>query len=138
MKDFEIFRQKGLHKEYINPHMGNQFLIDENHNEHIDFFISISDIVLKEELVSTKREITNKTIEYIKELIEENKSLINSGVKFKFLQYYKGSAYEKWEDGYIEFYISVSTKHCIDYFIWCYAKMEHLEKVYNRFKPIFD
>lgn len=138
MKKFEIFKQKGLEIEKKEPRIAHQFNLNGDMKDNIGFFISLSDLTLKEELKSYRREPTEKSIDYIKDLTTNKKNNTYVGVKFKFLQYSSFAIYEEWEGGYMEFFLRVSSSEHIDYFIWCYLKMKHLEKVYNRFNFTFD
>ena len=110
-----------------------QLNVDGDKNkEFMEYLISISDIVSLQELTGFQRQNTEKDKDFILSQIDSDSM---AGIKVVHLPMYKFHEYAKWEGGYIEGFLrTFSRPH---YFIWTYARMEHLEDLLTEFKDSF-
>jgi hypothetical protein len=76
-----------------------------------------------------QRQSTDKSQEFILSQID---SYSMAGIKVNHLPMYDFHEYDKWEGGYIEGFLRTMTN--VDYFIWTYTKMEHLEDIVTKFQ----
>jgi len=110
-----------------------QLDIDGDRNkEFMEYLISISDIVSLQELTGIQRQNTEKDKDFILSQIDSHST---AGIKVVHLPMYNFHEYDKWEGGYIEGFLRTMSR--VDYFIWTYTRMEHLEDLLTKFKDSF-
>ena len=123
-------------KEYQEINQYHSIQIDiadtENDQEFMRYLVSISEIIIPEELTSMSRTRTNLTVEEILDKINAKDSL-KSGIKINHKPFIKLSEYENWEGGYIEGFVRIHKKNEPDYFIWTYTRMNKLEEILEKY-----
>ena len=110
-----------------------QLNVDGDRNkEFMEYLISISDIVRLQELAGFKRQNTEKDKDFILSQIDSDSM---AGIEVVHFPMHRFHEYGKWEGGYIEGFLRTFSR--VDYFIWTYARMEHLEDLLTEFKDSF-
>ena len=110
-----------------------QLNVDGDRNkEFMEYLISISDIVSLQELTGFQRQNTEKDKDFILSQIDSDSM---AGIKVVHFPMHGFHEYDKWEGGYIKGFLRTMSR--VDYFIWTYARMEHLEDILIKFKDSF-
>ena len=133
MSKIQKFIQRTMDVNALDRFHPLQLNVDGDRNkEFMEYLISISDIVRLQELTGFQRQNTEKDKDFIFSQIDSDSM---AGIKVVHLPMYKFHEYAKWEGGYIEGFLrTFSRPH---YFIWTYARMEHLEDLLSKFKDSF-
>lgn len=101
--------------------------------EFADYFCSIAEKVVPQELSSWRREVTDKSAKDILELINKD-SVTLAGIQVFRQPRMKIHEYQKWEGGYIEGFVRVDGNDGKEYFLWAYIKMDKLKEILDKFK----
>ena len=133
MSKIQKFIQRTMDVNALDRFHPLQLNVDGDRNkEFMEYLISISDIARLQELTGFQRQNTEKDKDFILSQIDSDSM---AGIKVVHLPMYKFHEYDKWEGGYIEGFLrTFSRPH---YFIWTYARMEHLEDLLTKFKDSF-
>jgi hypothetical protein len=133
MSNIQEFIQKTKEINLLDRYHPLQLNVDGDRNkEFMEYLISISDIVRLEELTGIQRQRTEKDKDFILSQIDSDAF---AGIKVVHFPIYDFHEYDKWEGGYIEGCLRTMSR--VDYFIWTYAKIEHLEDLLTKFKDSF-
>ena len=120
IQDIQKFIQHTMDTQAIDRYHPVQVNVDSDKTrEFMEYLISISDVVNLQELTGMQRQSTDKSEEFILSQID-------------YFPMYDFHEYDKWEGGYIEGFLRTMTN--VDYFIWTYTKMEHLEDIVTKFQ----
>lgn len=123
-------------KEYQEINKYNSIQVDiadsKNDQEFIRYLVSISEIVIPEELIFMSRTPTNLTVEEILDKITAKNSL-KSGIEINHKPFMKLSEHTNWEGGYIEGFVRIHKKNEPSYFIWTYTRMNKLEEILEKY-----
>lgn len=113
--------------------MALQINADEDIAEELTKYLcEVAEIIDPQELTGMAREATDKSAEEIIELIE-NDNTTATGIKVHRYPTMSLHKYERWEGGYIEGFLRVSTLGP-DYFIWTFIRMDKLEGILRKFE----
>ena len=130
IQDIQKFIQHTMDTQAIDRWHPVQVEVDSDKTrEFMEYLISVSDVVNLQELTGMQRQSTDKSQEFILSQID---SYSMAGIKVNHLPMYDFHEYDKWEGGYIEGFLRTMTN--VDYFIWTYTKMEHLEDIVTKFQ----
>jgi hypothetical protein len=130
IQDIQKFIQHTMDTQAIDRWHPVQVEVDSDKTrEFMKYLISVSDVVNLQELTGMQRQSTDKSQEFILSQID---SYSMAGIKVNHLPMYDFHEYDKWEGGYIEGFLRTMTN--VDYFIWTYTKMEHLEDIVTKFQ----
>jgi hypothetical protein len=130
IQDIQKFIQHTMDTQAIDRYHPVQVNVDSDKTrEFMENLISVSDVVNLQELTGMQRQSTDKSQEFILSQID---SYSMAGIKVNHLPMYDFHEYDKWEGGYIEGFLRTMTN--VDYFIWTYTKMEHLEDIVTKFQ----
>ena len=130
IQDIQKFIQHTMDTQAIDRWHPVQVEVDSDKTrEFMENLISVSDVVNLQELTGMQRQSTDKSQEFILSQID---SYSMAGIKVNHLPMYDFHEYDKWEGGYIEGFLRTMTN--VDYFIWTYTKMEHLEDIVTKFQ----
>lgn len=130
IQDIQKFIQHTMDTQAIDRYHPVQVNVDSDKTrEFMEYLISVSDVVNLQELTGMQRQSTDKSQEFILSQID---SYSMAGIKVNHLPMYDFHEYDKWEGGYIEGFLRTMTN--VDYFIWTYTKMEHLEDIVTKFQ----
>lgn len=130
IQDIQKFIQHTMDTQAIDRWHAVQVNVDSNKTtEFMKHLISVSDGVHLQELTGWQRQSTEKSEEFILSQID---SYSMAGIKVNHFPMYDFHEYDKWEGGYIEGFLRTMTN--VDYFIWTYTKMEHLENIVTKFQ----
>ena len=130
IQDIQKFIQHTMDTQTIDRYHPVQVNVDSDKTrEFMEYLISVSDVINLQELTGMQRQSTDKSQEFILSQID---SYSMAGIKVNHLPMYDFHEYDKWEGGYIEGCLRTMTN--VDYFIWTYTKMEHLENIVTKFQ----
>ena len=130
IQDIQKFIQHTMDTQAIDRYHPVQVNVDSDKTrEFMEYLISVSDVVKLQELTGIQRQSTDKSQEFILSQID---SYSMAGIKVNHLPMYDFHEYDKWEGGYIEGFLRTMTN--VDYFIWTYTEMEHLEDIVTKFQ----
>lgn len=101
--------------------------------EFVEYFCSIAESVVPQELSSWRRESTDKSVEDILERINKD-SVTLAGIQVFRKPRMQIHGYQKWEGGYIEGFVRVDGKDGKEYFLWAYIKIDKLGELLDKFK----
>src|SRR6056300_180565 len=123
MSNIQKFIQHTMDTNALDRYRPLQLDIDRDRNkEFMEYLISVSGIISLQELTGIQRHSTEKDKDFILSQIHSGSM---AGIKVVHLPMNSFHEYDKWEGGYIEGFLRTMSR--VDYFIWTYARMEHLE-----------
>lgn len=130
IQDIQKFIQYTMDTQALDRWHTVQVNVDSDKTkEFIEYLISVSDIVNVQELTGIQRQSTDKSQEFILSQIDSSSM---ASIKVNHFAMYDFHEYDKWEGGYIEGFLR--TLGNVDYFIYTYTKMEHLENILTKFQ----
>lgn len=133
MSKIQKFIQRTMDINALDRYHPLQLDVDGDRNkEFMEYLISISEIVNLQELTGFQRQDTEKDKDFILAQIDSDSM---AGIKVVHFPINGFHEYHKWEGGFIEGFLRTFSR--VDYFIWTYARMEHLEDILIKFKNSF-